>query len=101
MSPASHDRDEKPVPSLRPHLRLPALVMAALLVLLGINVAIGELYPAAAPVIVLIGMVQVGIVVVLAMEIRHQAGIVRLFSALGFMWVAILFTLTMIDYLTR
>jgi cytochrome c oxidase subunit 4 len=35
------------------------------------------------------------------MEMRRHQPIVRLFSVLGFFWVGILFSLIMVDYLTR
>ena len=44
---------------------------------------------------------MVAIVILFAMEALKDPPITRLFAAIGFFWVAILFALTMVDYATR
>jgi cytochrome c oxidase subunit 4 len=41
------------------------------------------------------------IVLIVFMELRRSAGLVRAFAAAGFFWLAILLTLISADYLTR
>jgi cytochrome c oxidase subunit 4 len=87
----------------RQRMRMPVMVSIALLALLALNMALAVLHPFA-----WVGYLGIGIAVVMAMivlffamEITQQAPLIQLFSGLGFFWVAILFTLTMVDYLTR
>ncbi len=35
------------------------------------------------------------------MEVRHEPPLVKLFAGIGFFWVGILFTMTLVDYLSR
>ena len=49
----------------------------------------------------LIAATMVATVILFAMEALEEPPIIRLFAGLGFFWVAILFSLTMIDYATR
>jgi cytochrome c oxidase subunit IV len=88
---------------LSERLRIPIRVFVALVVLLGVNVLLGAFFPYGHiwMVEVLIATVMVAIVLLFSMEVLHQPPIVRLFSGLGFFWVAILFGLSMVDYLTR
>ena len=44
---------------------------------------------------------MVATVIIVAMEAHKDPPIIRLFSAIGFFWVAVLFALTMLDYATR
>jgi cytochrome c oxidase subunit 4 len=88
---------------LKHRLRVPALVWAALMGLLGVISAIGVLAPHGhwwvAELFCLAMMVS--LVIVFSMEMRRHQPIVRLFSMLGFFWVGILFAMIMLDYLTR
>lgn len=90
-------------PELRRHLRTPFLTMLTLLALLGTNVILGIFFISGKMWIaeVAIAMVMVATVVMIAMEAHKEAPLIQLFSGLGFFWVAILFTLTMVDYITR
>jgi cytochrome c oxidase subunit 4 len=90
-------------PELKRHLRTPFLTMLALLSLLGINVVLGIFFISGSMWIVevVIAMTMVAMVVVVAMEAHKEPPLIQLFAGLGFFWVAILFTLTMIDYATR
>ncbi len=89
--------------SLREPLRTPAIVFAGLLLLLcGIS-AIGVITPYGHWWIAeaVMAVMMVSIVIVFSMEMFRHQPIVRLFSLLGFFWVGILFSMTMVDYLTR
>lgn len=90
-------------PELRRQLRVPLIASMALLILLGINVLLGLTVPFAAAGYVEIGIagIMVAIVLLFTMEVRHDPGLIRLFSVLGFFWVALLFGLTSLDYLSR
>ncbi len=81
----------------------PALVWIALMALLGAISAIGALVPRGHWWVAELACAgaMVAIVVLFSMEMWRHAPIVRLFSVLGFFWVAILFGLTMVDYATR
>ncbi len=88
---------------LRERLRTPARIWLALMLLLAVISAIGVITPYGHWWIaeVLCTVVMVSLVVVFSMEMRRHQPIVRLFSVLGFFWVGILFSLIMVDYLTR
>jgi cytochrome c oxidase subunit 4 len=90
-------------PALRSRARMPLVVLVVSLLLLGVNVLLGALDPHGNIWIVevLVAMTMVAIVILFSMELLEQPGIVRVFAGLGFFWVAILFTLTLIDYTTR
>ena len=90
-------------PALRRRARMPLLVLIASLLLLGINVLLGALDPHGFVwvVEVLITMAMIVIILLFSMEILEQPGITRVFGGLGFFWVAILFSLTLVDYLNR
>ena len=93
-----------PPPDVRRHLRMPFLAFIGLLLLLGINTALAFLapdWPWSWIVQVLVAAVMVTIVILFSMEVIEQPPIIRLFSGLGFFWVAILFGLSMVDYATR
>ncbi len=90
-------------PELRDHLRKPVLTMLALLILLAANVLLGVFWLGRWSWIPegLIAAIMVAIVVLFAMEILEDPPMTRLFAAIGFIWVFILFSLTMVDYLGR
>jgi cytochrome c oxidase subunit 4 len=98
-------------PSLTPEQRrrilarmqVPLLSFVALLALLGINVLFGATnpFPQVWMLETLVLASMVAVMLLFSMEILHESPLIRLFSVLGFCWVAILFGLTMIDYLTR
>jgi cytochrome c oxidase subunit 4 len=85
------------------HMREPVMSFAALMALLAINVTIGWLHPFPG-VWALEGaimVVMIAVVLLISMEVIAETALVRFFSVLGFCWVAILFTMTLIDYVTR
>jgi cytochrome c oxidase subunit 4 len=90
-------------PELKHHLRTPFLVLVTLLTLLGVNVLLGIFFISGWAWIaeVLVAAMMVATVILFAMEAVHEPPLTRLFAGLGFFWVAILFTLTMMDYGTR
>ena len=90
-------------PELKQHLRTPILTMFALLGLLGVNVLLGVFFISGYAWIAeaLVATTMVAIVILFAMEALQDVPITRLFAAIGFVWVLILFSLTMVDYATR
>jgi cytochrome c oxidase subunit IV len=91
-------------PELRPRLRIPLTVTAVLLSLLAVNGILGTFFTHSSFVWIpegLIAATMIATVILFAMEVVHEPPIIRLFSGLGFFWVAILFGLTILDYLTR
>jgi cytochrome c oxidase subunit 4 len=87
----------------RRHMRTPLISFAVLLTLLAINVTLGATLPFHGvwmlEAAVTLGMVLV--VLLLSMEVSRDTPLIRVFSMLGFFWVAIMFTMTLTDYLAR
>ena len=85
------------------HLREPVITFLALMGLLAINVATGWLQPFPQVWILNLAVMVLMIATVLlfSMEVIQEPSLIRFFSILGFCWVGILFTMTLIDYLTR
>jgi len=83
-------------------LRL-VLVWAALMVLLAITLGAAFLPLGAARPWIAYGIATAKAALILwyFMELRQEGGLVRLAAIAGFVWLAILFTLTAADYLTR
>lgn len=90
-------------PDLRHALRGPIIVFVALLALLAVNVGLGALRPHGQlwPLELSIVAIMVSITILYSMEAIQQVALIRLFSMLGFVWVGILFGLTMLDYVSR
>lgn len=88
---------------LRRHLRVPVLTFLALLALLAVNVTLGASRPFAGVWIVEMAVVavMVALILLVSMEVRREPPLVKLFSGLGFFWVAILIGMTLTDYLAR
>lgn len=78
-------------------------VFAALLVLLIATVFAAKVdvgrwnFPVAAA----IASVKAALILLFFMHVRYSRALIWLFSIAGFFWLAILFTLTMSDYMTR
>ncbi|WP_246725197.1 oxidase [Beijerinckia sp. L45] len=85
------------------HMREPAITFAVLLAFLAINVTIGWLqpFPAVWAVEGAIMVLMIATVLLFSMEVIEEPALIKFFSILGFVWVAILFGMTMIDYVTR
>jgi cytochrome c oxidase subunit 4 len=79
------------------------LVWAALLVLLFLTWLIAEFNLGAAntAAALTIAVVKMLLVVLFFMHVRYNTPITWLFAAAGFVWLLIMITLTMTDYLTR
>ncbi len=93
----------QPSPELRHALRGPIVVFVALLALLAVNVTLGALRPHGRlwPLELSIVAIMVTITILFSMEAIQQVALIRLFSMLGFVWLGILFGLTMLDYVSR
>ncbi|MDQ2803510.1 MAG: oxidase [Pseudomonadota bacterium] len=85
------------------HMRKPAITFVALLVMLGVIVLLGAFLPFSKAWIIEASVATLMVVTVLlfSMEVLEEAPLMRVFAGLGFFWVAILFGITLIDYLTR
>lgn len=90
-------------PKVREVMRGPVITTGILLCLLAAEVLLAMTTPFPACGYVELGIAAVMVIIVLtfSMELTHAPPLVRLFSILGFFWLAILFGITMIDYLTR
>jgi cytochrome c oxidase subunit 4 len=90
-------------PKVREVMRGPVITTGVLLCLLAAEVLLAMTTPFPACGYVELGIAAVMVIIVLtfSMELTHAPPLVRLFSILGFFWLAILFGITMIDYLTR
>lgn len=88
---------------LRRHMRKPVLTFLALLALLAVNVALGATVPFAYTwaLEMAVVSVMVALILLVSMEVRTEPPLVKLFSVLGFFWVAILVGMTLTDYLAR
>ncbi len=83
-------------------MRVPLMVFAALLALLAGNVLLGQIaFGGAGYVEAAIAGVMVLLVLLFSMELILEPPIIRFFGLLGFLWVAIMFAMTLTDYLTR
>jgi len=84
-------------------MRTPVLSFVALLVLLGINVALGALLPFRQAWVLecAVTVCMVLVVLLFSMEVLKEPPLLRVFSFLGFFWVAIMFAMTSLDYLSR
>ena len=87
---------------LKQKLRMPFIVMLVLWGLLLFNSLLGVfIHNNAWYVEVPVAAAMVAVVILFSMEGVKEPSLVRLFTSVGFMWVAILFALTMVDYATR
>ena len=84
-------------------MKVPAISFAVLMGLLAVNILLGATMPFEKVWIVeaLVLATMVVVVLLFSMEVIQEPPLIRLYAVLGFCWVAILFTMTLIDYLTR
>jgi cytochrome c oxidase subunit 4 len=91
--------------TIRHHMRTPVLSFVALLLLLGVNVLLGVYAPFRFRNVWIVeagvALTMVLIVLLVSMELLKEPPVIRLFSGVGFYWLLILFSLTLLDYLTR
>ncbi len=88
---------------LRRAMRGPLLTAGALLLSLGVNLALGWWQPFSGAWVAELAIMAVMIAAVLlfSMEVIGDPATIKLFSVLGFCWVAILFAMTLVDYVGR
>ena len=84
-------------------MRVPVFAFVALLGFLACIVLLGAFLPGRATSFLVVGLTlcMVGTVLLFSMEVRHEAPLLRFYSVLGFMWLAILVGMTMLDFVTR
>lgn len=89
--------------ALMRRMGLPIRVFVGLMLSLGTLVLLGATTPFASVWVVelLVLLAMVLTVILFSMDVVREPPLIRLFSALGFCWVCILFGMTLIDYLTR
>ena len=87
----------------RQRMRVPVITTGVLLLGLVVNVTLAAFFPFRGAWIVelLVVAAMVATVLWISMEIREQPALVKLFSVVGFVWMAILFGMTLLDYATR
>ncbi len=85
------------------HMRPAVFSFVLLLALLSVNVTLGATLPFSWAYIVegVVVVCMVLTVLLVSMEVLHEPPLMPLFAGLGFFWVAIMFTMTLVDYLTR
>ncbi len=90
-------------PEFRQRMRVPVITTAALLFGLAVNVTLAALVPFHGVWIIelIVMAAMVATVLWVSMEIKDEPPLVQLFSAIGFVWLSILFGMTLLDYLTR
>jgi cytochrome c oxidase subunit 4 len=78
-------------------------VFAALMVLLVVTVAIAEvdLGPFNLMAAMIVSIAKTVLIVLFFMHVRYSSRITQIFAGAGFLWLAIMLTFTMSDYLTR
>ncbi len=84
-------------------MRTPILTFAGLMGLLSLNTFVGwfQFFPETWALNLGVLALMIGVVLLFSMEVIKDPPLVRFFSALGFCWVGILFTMVLIDYTTR
>lgn len=84
-------------------MRTPSYACIALLLMLGCNVLLGHFqpFPHTWILIAAIALSMVVTVLMFSMEVPEEPPLHRFYSGLGFFWVLILFSMTVLDYLTR
>ncbi len=85
------------------HMRTPTYAFIALLMMLGVIVLLGAFLPFRWSWVVegIIATSMVLTVLLFSMEVLKEPPLTRVFAAVGFCWVAVLFGVTLVDYLTR
>ena len=85
------------------HMRPAVFSFGLLLALLSVNVVLGATLPFTWAYIIeaVVVVCMVMTVLLVSMEVLQEPPLMRLFAALGFFWVAIMFSMTLVDYLSR
>ena len=100
-----HDNDY-PAHSAMPGLRTYLIIYAALMVLLSLTVAAAFLPwhgrgHLAVTIALLIALAKGLLILLYFMHVKFSAKMVYAFAGAGFLWLGIMFTLTLSDYVTR
>ena len=66
-----------------------------------LGTAMLRLHGAGTPIIIMLAVIQMVLVLLVFMEVRHRVRLFWIFASAGFFWLVIQWTLTMSDYLTR
>jgi len=84
-------------------VRLYVAIFAALLILTGLTVVVAyfDLGMLNTPVALAVAVIKASLVVLFFMGVRHNTPLTKVVVVSGFLWLFILFGLTMGDYLTR
>jgi cytochrome c oxidase subunit 4 len=84
-------------------IRLYVSVFLALMVLTGLTVVVAyfDLGLLNTPVALAVAVLKASLVVLVFMGVRHNTPLTKVVVVSGFLWLFILFGLTMADYLTR
>ncbi len=84
-------------------VRLYVAVFVALLILTGLTVIVAyfDLGLLNTPVALAVAVIKASLVVLFFMGVRHNTPLTKVVVVSGFLWLFILFGLTMSDYLTR
>jgi cytochrome c oxidase subunit 4 len=84
-------------------VRLYVSVFLALMVLTGLTVGVAyfDLGLLNTPVALAVAVLKASLVVLIFMGVRHNTPLTKVVVVSGFLWLFILFGLTMADYLTR
>lgn len=88
---------------MNPEIRTYLLVFLALLVLLGLTVAVAYVdLGIFSPVVALsIAILKAVLIMLYFMHLRHSPKLTWIFALLGILWLMIMFGITMADYLSR
>ncbi len=84
-------------------VRLYVTIFVALLILTGLTVAVAyfDLGLLNTPVALTVAVIKASLVVMYFMGVRHNTPLTKVVVVSGFLWLFIMFGLTMSDYLTR
>jgi len=85
------------------HVPAYLVIYVSLLVLVGLTVAVAHVKtgPLAFPIAMAVAGVKTLLIVAVFMHLKDETPLVRLFAIAGVMWLGIMFTILMGDYLTR
>ena len=97
------DLTEEQKRDIKARMKVPTISFVVLIALLAINILLGATISFEKVWILetLVLATMVVVVLLLSMEVINEPPLIRLYAVLGFCWVSILFTMTLIDYLTR
>jgi len=85
------------------HVPMYLAMYVALLALVGLTVVVAHIKtgPFAFPIAMTVAFVKAFIIVAIFMHLKDEVPLIRLFAMTALLWLAILFSILMCDYLTR